>query len=65
MNKIDISTIIDAHKDPAMFRAAVNFTAAETRFLPRLIEKDYFCSLLLNHLAVSAGEMTLRAKRKN
>lgn len=60
MNKTDISTIIDAHKDPGMFRAAVNFTAAETRFLPRLIEKDYFCSLLLNHLAVSAGDLVFK-----
>lgn len=34
-----------------MFREAVNFTAAETRFLPRLIEKDYFCTLLLAHLS--------------
>jgi hypothetical protein len=25
----------------------VRFTAAETRFLPRLIEKDYFCTLPL------------------
>lgn len=56
----DISTIIDAHKDPDMFREAINFTAAETRFLPRLIEKDYFCSLLLNHLAVSAGAMVFK-----
>ncbi|HUU05517.1 MAG TPA: nucleotidyl transferase AbiEii/AbiGii toxin family protein [Patescibacteria group bacterium] len=60
MNKTDISTMADAHKDPGMFRAAVNFTAAETRFLPRLIEKDYFCSLLLNHLAVSAGDLVFK-----
>jgi len=60
MNKTDISTIIDAHKDPDMFREAINFTAAETRFLPRLIEKDYFCSLLLNHLPVSAGDMVFK-----
>jgi predicted nucleotidyltransferase component of viral defense system len=60
MSKTDISMIMDAHKDPEMFRAAVNFTAAETRFLPRLIEKDYFCSLLLNHLAVSAGDLVFK-----
>jgi predicted nucleotidyltransferase component of viral defense system len=41
---------IQAHKDPVFFREAVNFTAAQTRFLPRLIEKDYFCTLLLNYL---------------
>lgn len=28
----------------------VNFTAAETTFLPRLIEKDYFCSVVLQLL---------------
>jgi predicted nucleotidyltransferase component of viral defense system len=60
MNKTDISTIIDAHKDPEIFREAVNFTVAETRFLPRLIEKDYFCSLLLNHLAVSTGDLVFK-----
>ena len=43
-----------------MFREAVNFTAAETRFLPRLIEKDYFCSLLLDYLAVSAGDLVFK-----
>jgi predicted nucleotidyltransferase component of viral defense system len=38
------------HEDRALFVEAVNFTAAETDFIPRLIEKDYFCSLLLNEL---------------
>jgi len=33
----------------------VNFTAAQTRFLPRLIEKDYFCTVLLNYLAAADG----------
>jgi predicted nucleotidyltransferase component of viral defense system len=42
---------IQAHEDPVLFREAVNFTAAQTRFLPRLIEKDYFCTVLLNYLA--------------
>jgi predicted nucleotidyltransferase component of viral defense system len=37
------------HVDPDLFREAVTFTAAETKFLPRLIEKDYFCSLLLEY----------------
>ena len=39
------------HEDAVLFREAVGFTAAETGFSPRLIEKDYFCSLLLGHLA--------------
>ena len=32
---------INAHEDVALFREAVRFTAAESGFVPRLIEKDY------------------------
>lgn len=42
---------IRAHQDPALFREAVNYTAAATGFPSRLIEKDYFCTVLLQHLA--------------
>ena len=42
----------DFHKDPDFFREAVNFTAAETSFSPRLIKKDYFNTVLLKYLAV-------------
>jgi predicted nucleotidyltransferase component of viral defense system len=43
-------------EDPALFREAVAFTASETRFAPRLVEKDYFASVLLRHLdAADAG----------
>ncbi len=38
----------------------MNFTTAETRFLPRLIEKDYFCTLLLNQLAESPGFLVFK-----
>ena len=38
------------HQDPVFFREAVSFTAADTSFAPRLVEKDYFCTLLLAHL---------------
>jgi hypothetical protein len=38
------------HEDALLFREAVAFTAAETGFAARLIEKDYFCSLLLEHM---------------
>ena len=44
---------IQTHEDPLLFREAINFTATQTRFLPRLIEKDYFCTLLLNYLAAA------------
>jgi predicted nucleotidyltransferase component of viral defense system len=39
------------HEDPALFQEAVNFTAAQTQFSPRLIEKDYFCTALLERLS--------------
>jgi len=47
---------INAHEDVALFRAAVQFTAAESGFVPRLIEKDYFCTLLLAYLSGAAGD---------
>ena len=46
---------IHAHDDVALFREAVQFTAAESGFVPRLIEKDYFCTLLLDYLSTAAG----------
>ncbi len=47
-------------EDPSLFRQAVNFTAAETRFSARLIEKDYFCSVLLQHLAAADAGLIFR-----
>ena len=44
------SPIIRLHEDVALFREAVNFTAAQTGFSTRLIEQDYFCSVLLAYL---------------
>ena len=43
------------HEDIVLFREAVNFTASRTGFSPRLIEKDYFCSVLLEYLSDSGG----------
>ncbi|MBI2152624.1 MAG: nucleotidyl transferase AbiEii/AbiGii toxin family protein [Candidatus Rokubacteria bacterium] len=48
------------HEDPGLFREAVNFTAAETAFPARLIEKDYFCSLLLEYLAARDGSLVFK-----
>jgi hypothetical protein len=45
------SEIIRLLEDPDFFRAAVNFTAKRTAFPARLIEKDYFCTVLLEFLA--------------
>jgi predicted nucleotidyltransferase component of viral defense system len=44
---------LEIHDDTALFREALRFTAAETGFIPRLIEKDYFCTLVLKHLCAS------------
>ena len=38
------------HKDYAGFRDAIRDTAVSTGFQPDLIEKDYYCSLILNYL---------------
>jgi predicted nucleotidyltransferase component of viral defense system len=40
---------IAAHEDDALFRDALRYTAAVSGFAPRLIEKDYFCTLLLDY----------------
>jgi predicted nucleotidyltransferase component of viral defense system len=40
------------HQNPPRFRQALTFTEATTGFSARLIEKDYFCSLVLHDLSV-------------
>jgi predicted nucleotidyltransferase component of viral defense system len=47
-------------EDPELFRAAVAFTAAETQFTSRLVEKDYFCSVILRHLAAADAGLVFR-----
>lgn len=54
MNQSDKPTL-RIHEDPAFLREAVNYTAAETGFLARLVEKDYFATLFLSHLAGHDG----------
>ena len=50
-------------EDPVLLREAIRFTSAETGFSPRLIEKDYFCSVVLEYLAASgAGIVPRRPK---
>lgn len=41
---------ITVHEDGDLFREAVLYTASITGFNPELVEKDYFCSLLLSYL---------------
>jgi predicted nucleotidyltransferase component of viral defense system len=40
---------LNLHNDRDLFREAVSYSAAVTKFLPRLVEKDYFCTLLLEY----------------
>lgn len=54
MSKAELPAI-NAHQDAALFRDAVRFTAEESGFMPRLIEKDYFCTLLLDYLSRAGG----------
>lgn len=48
------------HEDVPLFREAVNFTASRTGFNPRLIEKDYFCTVLLAYLAERSGGLVFK-----
>ena len=48
------------HEDAPLFREAVAYTAAETGFAPRLIEKDYFCTVVLRHLAREGSPLVFR-----
>jgi predicted nucleotidyltransferase component of viral defense system len=41
------------HEDAELFRDALRFTATETQFSERLIEKDYYCSVALADLAAA------------
>jgi len=40
-------------ESPEDLQAAIRFTAETTGFVPRLIEKDYFCSVILEALAAA------------
>lgn len=44
------NNLLNSHLDHDRFLASIEYTSAETGFDPRLIEKDYFCSLILNYL---------------
>jgi predicted nucleotidyltransferase component of viral defense system len=44
------SHLFSWHEDSAFFLAAVSFTTQVTTFSSRLVEKDYFCSILLEYL---------------
>lgn len=43
------------HEDVPLFREAIAFTAATTGFAGQVIEKDYFCTILLDDFARHGG----------
>lgn len=47
---------ITLHEDVPLFREAIAFTAAKTGFTSQVIEKDYFCTVLLEDLARHGGD---------
>jgi hypothetical protein len=49
--KLNRALQLGVHLDKVQFKAAIEFTAAETGFQPELMEKDYICSLILNDFA--------------
>lgn len=52
---------IRLHVDDAdLLRRAIELTARETGFNLRLVEKDYFCSVVLEYLAASGAGLTFK-----
>ena len=51
---------IRLHEDVVLFREAIFFTAAETSFSPRLIEKDYFCTVMLAYLMAADAALVFK-----
>jgi predicted nucleotidyltransferase component of viral defense system len=52
--------MISYHEDLEIFRAAVTHTQLRTGFAARLIEKDYFCTLLLQDLALVDAQLIFK-----
>ena len=48
------------HKDAEIFREALALTRERTGFAERLIEKDYFCTTLLEYLAATANKLVFK-----
>jgi predicted nucleotidyltransferase component of viral defense system len=48
---MDSSEQLQYHENTEPFREAINFTESNTGFSARLIEKDYYCSLVLRGMA--------------
>jgi predicted nucleotidyltransferase component of viral defense system len=59
MNERDLRTV-RLWEDPDYFRAAVRFTSQVTTFAPPLVEKDYFCTVLLEYLSEASGGVVFK-----
>ncbi len=46
--------------DPDLLHQAIEFTARATGFNPRLIEKDYYCSVVLEYLSSGHAELIFK-----
>jgi len=51
---------ISAHEDGDFFRETILYTANMTGFTSELIEKDYFCSVLLSYLYANGSPLIFR-----
>ncbi len=54
------SRLFPWHEDPEFFAAALSFTAKETTFSARLVEKDYFCTVLLEYLTAVGNALVFK-----
>ena len=52
--------MLNHHEDAELFREAVRLTQTQTGFAARLIEKDYFCSMLLYYLTQAVGGLVFK-----
>jgi predicted nucleotidyltransferase component of viral defense system len=52
--------VINFHADRIGFADALKFTEGETGFSARLVEKDYYCTLLLEYLSAHAPELVFK-----
>ena len=52
--------MISIHEDEALFREAIRYTAAKTGMSEIMVEKDYFCSILLSYFQNAATPIVFK-----
>lgn len=52
--------MLKLHEDPVRLAESLSFTEADTGFSSRLLEKDYYCSVMMEHLSVKAGTLVFK-----